>query len=102
MNTLIEKIYLEKYSSRTPSDILVPWQSNPLMFELEPIKNHNADDKERVATYYVAGVGDFGVSVEKICIWQEKLDHQALVSIQLQDDVRQWNQTYWPCPFMDR
>ncbi len=102
LNTLIEEIYSNKCPSTMPSEIFVPWKSNPLTFELEPIKDPNVDGKQRAATYYVAGVGDFGTTIERIRIWQERLDLEALISIQVQDDVRQWNQKYCPCSFIDR
>jgi len=66
------------------------------------MKYHNFDGKQSAATYYIAGVGDFGKIVERICIWQERLDLEALVSIQLQDDVREWNQKYCRCSLIDR
>jgi hypothetical protein len=40
--------------------------------------------------------GDFGHTVEKIRIWQNKFQLDRLISIQLEDDVRGWDIKYQP------
>ncbi|CAF3952618.1 unnamed protein product, partial [Rotaria sp. Silwood2] len=71
--------------------------SNTLVFGLDPTKYSTFGGNQTSVTYFVAGVGDFGQNVEKLNIWQENFDLDGLISIQLQDDVRQWNEKYQPC-----
>lgn len=93
----IECSYLEKCPSTEPRGTLLALQSNRLTFERDTIKYDESNGKQTNAIYKVTGVGDYGEKIEKIYIWQENLDLNALVSIELTDDIRDWQGKYTRC-----
>jgi len=102
LNTLIENTFLENSPSTIQSDHLVPIQSNLLVLTFDSTSYRSIDGTETVVTFSINGANDFGSIVEQIRIWQDKLDLNALTSIQLKDDVRKWNQQYQHNPDMNR
>lgn len=102
LNTLIENTFLEECPSTIESDQLILIESNLLIFTLDSTTYRSFDGFQTVVTFSLNGVNDFGSIVEQILIWQDKLDLNALTSIQLKDDIRGWIEEYRPCSSMNR
>lgn len=93
----MESIYQERYPSTAPAESLLSMQSDTLVFDLDPGKYCLENGNQTSVTYNVMGVGDFGQDIEKVSIWQEKIDYKSLTLIHLQDDVREWNKLFKTC-----
>ncbi|CAF3766827.1 unnamed protein product [Rotaria sp. Silwood1] len=101
LHTLIESVFLNKSPSSMPANHLVPMQSNPFQLSLDPDSYKIIDNSQTHVTFCVRGISDFGHTVEKVYIWQENLNLDMLMSIQLRDDVRKWNIEYESCSSND-
>jgi hypothetical protein len=94
LNTFIENLFLEKSPSTISSNDVTPIQSNVLKFTFDQTNYQSYDGDKTIVTYCLVGVGDFGCIVQKISIWQDQFDLSVLSTVQLKDDVRQWNEQY--------
>ncbi|CAF2140521.1 unnamed protein product [Rotaria magnacalcarata] len=93
----IESCYLDRSPSTMEEGSLLSLQSNTLVFTYESLKHDNSNGNQTLVTFNVTGVGDFGQTIEKLNIWQEKFDLDSLILIQLKDDIREWNENYRRC-----
>lgn len=93
LKTEIEAEYLSphpsSYSSRDADELTVN-----LQLDFDHSVYTVRDDGETRVKYFVCGVQDFGRSVRQLTILYEKFDPKQLKSIELKDDVRQWNFCY--------
>lgn len=93
---------MEDYPSTIDYDYLRPIETNTLTFNYDPTTYESIDGIQTTMTYCLCGVHDFGSIVQQIRIWSDKLHLNSLISIQLKDDVRRWNQQYQPCSSIQR
>ncbi|CAF0831061.1 unnamed protein product [Adineta steineri] len=98
LKTLIENTFLGNYPSTIESNDVTSIESNLLEFKFESITNRVCDNNnETIVKFAVIGINDFGFSVETIYIYQNEFNLNSLTKIQLQDDIRQWQEEYQPC-----
>lgn len=86
---------MEDYSSTINYDNLLPIQSNILQLTFDRTTYRSIPEiNQTIVTYSLCGTQDFGATVQQISIWQDTFHHNDLISIQLKDDIRRWNQQY--------
>jgi hypothetical protein len=77
-------------------------QSKILVFNFDPMRYQSLDENQTIVTYSLIGVNDFGLIIQTIRIWQQLIDLDHLILVQLKDDIRQWNEQYQPSSVIDR
>ncbi len=102
MDTLIEEIFLSNIPSTARYDHLQSIQSKILIFTRESTRFRAFDGNDTMITYCLVGTNDFGITIEKIQIWQQLSHLNYLTSIQIKDDIRLWNEVYRPSAIIPR
>lgn len=96
LETLVENDYLNNHLSIETNVSFTKIRSKPLVCTFDQSKCRAFDGTHTVAAFSLLGITDFGVSVERISVWQEGFDLSCLSHIQLTDDIREWNEEYHP------
>ena len=92
--TLIENTYLDKCPSTILSNDVTSIESILLTFDSSSYKSF--DGNQTIVTYSLTGTTDFGLIIHQISIWHDEFHLNDLSSVQIKDDVRNWNEEYQP------
>ena len=95
LHTMIEEDFLGNNPTTFDDDENVrSMRSKVLQLKLDPTKSKFSNENPPVVTYSILGVNDFGSIVQLIEIYQNLSYLENLISIELKDDVRTWNEQY--------